>query len=155
MAKSKTSQQENLTSKTGINVMTDLGFNKVTPKVTPITATNTAEEEKVDNLAQVAMETQPESAKLSQESTSVETENTDKKPSLAANKEKPTVKPGKRSKLKRPDTPNSDEEMCKISANISVEAKANLEKYAKIYGYKKMSPFLNDILERLDLYLDE
>ena len=155
MAKSKTSQQENLTSKTGINVMTDLGFNKVTTKVTPITATNTAEEEKVDNLAQVAMETQPESAKLSQESTSAETDNTDKKPSLATNNEKPTVKPGKRSKLKRPDNPNSDEEMCKISANISVEAKANLEKYAKIYGYKKMSPFLNDILERLDLYLDE
>ena len=155
MAKSKTSQQENLTSKTGINVMTDLGFNKVTPKVTPMTDTNTAEEIKVDNLAQVTIEAQPESAKLSQESTSTETANTDKKPSLAANNEKPMEKPGKRSKLKRPDNPNSDEEMCKISANISVEAKANLEKYAKIYGYKKMSPFLNDILERLDLYLDE
>ena len=65
-----------------------------------------------------------------------------------------SAKKSQKSKLLRPLDPEKVENTCKISAIISEDAKHNLEKYAKLYGYKKLSPFLNDLLERLDLYLD-
>ena len=158
MAKSKTSQQEDLSSKTGINVISDLGFSKTKPV---IERTEEIEkpiepeipEEKVDKLAEEPM-LKEESANLTQVAPSIEEE----KPQIAETQEKPdllTQKPTrKRSKLRRPDDPQYESATCKISAIISEEARANLEKYSHLYGYKKMSPFLNDLLERLDLYMD-
>lgn len=146
MAKNRTSQQEDLTSKTGINVMSDLGFSKPTQTKPVINE----EIKNVDKLAAANDVPQKNSAKLSQEST-IKEQSVQK----AAEPAKTMTKSEKRTKLQRPDDPNRQEETCKISAIISAEAKANLEKYAKLYGYKKLSPFLNDILERLDLYLDE
>ena len=147
MAKSKTSQQEDLTSKTGINVMSELGFKKPIgmQEKSASDKKNTKEtaSKSVDNLAEAESTAKNESAKLSQK------------------EEPPAAKPvitkpsdSKKSKLKRPDDPDKEVETCKISAIISAEAKANLERYSKLYGYKKMSPFLNDLLERLDLYMD-
>ena len=57
-------------------------------------------------------------------------------------------------KLEKISSPKKEETTLKISALISPLAKANLEKYSKEYGYKKLSPFLNDLLEHLDAYLD-
>ena len=43
----------------------------------------------------------------------------------------------------------------KISCILTEKAKENLDKYAAMYGYRKISPFVNDLLEHLDAYLDE
>ncbi len=61
----------------------------------------------------------------------------------------------KTSKLKKPKNIKKDETIHKISALISTDAKNNLEKYAKMYGYKKLSPFINDLFEHLDAYMDD
>lgn len=58
-------------------------------------------------------------------------------------------------KLKKPARMLIDESTVKISAIISPLAKENLEKYAKLYGYKKLSPFINELFENLDAYMDE
>ena len=149
MAKNRTSQQEDLTSKTGINVMSDLGFSKPAP----VKPAEQATIKNVDKLADDKPASEQKSAKLSQDSTNTQTADKPEKPAPVATAKAPLT--GKKTKLQRPADPNRQEETCKISAIISVEAKANLEKYAKLYGYKKLSPFLNDILERLDLYMDE
>ena len=146
MAKNKSSQQVDLASKTGINVTSNLDFVKkpaVPEEVAPI-----IEETTVDKLVDSKDNNPKPSAKTSQNAKPAPKIDT---PVIEA-PEKPVSK-GK-TKLKRPDDPEREDNICKISANISEEAKRNLEKYAKLYGYKKLSPFLNDLLERLDLYMD-
>ena len=126
MAKNRTSQQENLSSKTGIDVTSELGFIKPEKKA-PIQ----------DKPAKKAV-VETVGKKAETKTAVVET----------------SAKKSQKSKLMRPLDPEKVENTCKISAIISEDAKHNLEKYAKLYGYKKLSPFLNDLLERLDLYLD-
>ena len=40
-----------------------------------------------------------------------------------------------------------------ISVYISEKARRNLNKYKEIYGYRKTSPFISELLENLDAYL--
>ena len=151
MAKSKSSQQVDLSanSKTGINITSDLGFAS-----RPVNHSNLGQEDpKAEDLR----------VDRSVDSNTNKPDNTDimshsQIPDIGEAKKSTdtTSKPASKgkSKLKRPDEPGKEDNICKISANISEEAKRNLEKYAKLYGYKKLSPFLNDLLERLDLYMD-
>lgn len=61
-------------------------------------------------------------------------------------------KQSKSSKLEK--MPLDDGERYHLSIYITNKAKKNLEKYSKEYGYRKMSPFVCDLLENLDAYLD-
>lgn len=132
MAKAKTSQQDNLSlSRTGIDMTEGLGFGK------KINVDNLVEDKKVDNLVESSSKSETEHV--------VDTYNNHE--SVLSN-----IKPS--TKLKRPESLNNDDTTYKISALISPKAKDNLEKYAKLYGYKKLSPFINDLFERLDAYMD-
>lgn len=140
MAKSKSSQQENLaSSKTGIDMTAGLGFTndvkigspaKKKPEVSPAVDTLAVDKKAVEtqaNLSQVKTEPRPKNLSSSHVS----------------------------KKLKRPSGLLTDDSTVKISAIISVLAKENLEKYAKLYGYKKLSPFINELFENLDAYMED
>ncbi|MCR5099589.1 MAG: hypothetical protein K6B14_11690 [Lachnospiraceae bacterium] len=151
MAKSKSSQQVDLSTntRTGINITSDLGFSNMSVKEPDAgISSQNDEDQKVDKLVDPKDNNVKVSANMSHDAMGESSATTKRSegPVKSVSKSK--------SKLKRPDNPDREDNICKISANISEEAKKNLEKYAKIYGYKKLSPFLNDLLERLDLYMD-
>lgn len=146
MAKAKSSAQEDLSaSKTGIDLTAGLGF------------INKSENKPEDKPAEIIKEKIDEVPKEKEESVDKKVVTTNSSTVEVKVKQKSPAKKGseKNSKLVKPENPDKVSETHKISALISTEAKENLEKYAKIYGYKKISPFINDLFEHLDAYLDD
>lgn len=135
MAKTKSSAQEELSaSKTGIDMTFGLGF-------TPAVKEKNEEVKKPEVIVEETKKATVAETKAAPAKT------TKSKANSAAPKTK--------AKLQKPEDPEKDETIHKISALISTQAKENLEKFAKMYGYKKISPFINDLFEHLDAYMDD
>ena len=159
MAKAKSSQQEDLaTSKTGIDMTFGLGFSP--KKEQPKTEAPKTEESSVSEVKNETVDKKVEETKVEpsvNQTVTTKSESSTAAKTKESSKSKPVAKKQKSAstKLQRPENPDKDETIYKISALISGQAKENLEKYAKLYGYKKISPFINDLFEHLDAYMDD
>ena len=144
MAKIKSSQQSNL-SKTGIDLASGFDFTKKEDKKAEASSLglDSTKSKNTTNIGKTA------AFKKETAATSTKSEKTAPK---VTQTEKQITASHQAKKLQIPNEPVV-EKNTKMSIVVSDLAKSNVEKYAKLYGYKKLSPFLNDLFENLDAYL--
>jgi hypothetical protein len=142
MAKSKSSVQENIATRTGIDIVGGLNFRNLAKQAPAVEEALVQEKED-----------KPEQVSKAEAKTHVEKQAPEKEYSKVRKEESP--------KEKDEDVVSAllyrkkEEEKHHVNCVITDKAFNNLTEQAKKHGYKKLSPFINAVFENLDKLLKE